>query len=422
MDNQLVYIILTLLTSAFFSGMEIAFVSANKLEMEMAIKNSKRSGRVLSRFFDNPGMFIGTMLLGNNISLVVYGILMASLLEPKIALIFSSPSIVLLIQVIISTIVILFAAEFIPKIVFRLNSKRWLVGFSWLLSFIYYVLWIPTRFIISLSEWILKVFFKENSDHVKYEIGRVDLDNFVRVKTESKHDSEELEPEIEIFQNALDFIDVKVRESMSPRNEIVAIDISESNESLLEKFIQSGHSKILVFRGSIDNIIGYVHSLEFLKNPRSFKNLLRPISIVPEATPAKDVLQQFIKDKRSLALVVDEFGGTAGMVTLEDLVEEIFGEIEDEHDREDLTERKIDNQNYIFSARHKVDYLNDNYGIGIPEKDDYETLAGYIIDEFEGLPDVGTVIETGLFFISIIKVNGPKIEEVQLTLKPVNKE
>ena len=417
MSHQITYIILTLLTSAFFSGMEIAFVSANKLEMELAIKNSKRSGRILAKFFNNPGMFIGTMLLGNNISLVVYGIIMASILEPPIQAVIQSPSLVLLIQVFISTALILFAAEFIPKIIFRLNPKKWLVGFSWLLSLVYYVLWIPTRFIISLSEGILKILFKEQTAHSKYELGRVDLDNFVRVKTDNKHDGGLLEPEIEIFQNALDFIDVKVRESMSPRNEILAIDISESNDILLEKFIQSGHSKILVFRGSIDNIIGYVHSLEFFKKPKSFKKLLRPISIVPEATPAMDVLQQFIKDKRNVALVVDEFGGTAGMVTLEDLVEEIFGEIEDEHDKEELTERKIDDQNYIFSARHEVNYLNDTYSIGIPERDEYETLAGYIIYEFEGLPDVGTVIETSLFFISIIKVNGPKIEEIQLTLK-----
>lgn len=417
MNHQITYIIFTLLASAFFSGMEIAFVSANKLEMELAIKNSKRSGKILALFFRNPGMFIGTMLLGNNISLVVYGIIMASILEPIIQTIVYSQTLVLLIQVLLSTVLILFTAEFIPKIVFRLNPKRWLVGFSWLLILAYYVLWIPTSFIIGLSEGILKLFFKESSQKGKYELGRVDLDNYVKVKSDNKQEGGALEPEIEIFQNALDFIDVKVRESMSPRNEIKAIDISESNESLLDKFIKSGHSKILVYRGSIDNIIGYVHSLEFLKKPGSFKNLLRPISIVPEATPAKDVLQQFIKDKRNVALVVDEYGGTAGMVTLEDLVEEIFGEIEDEHDKEDLVERKIDDKNFIFSARHEVNYLNDTYSIGIPEKDEYETLAGYIIHEFEGLPDVGTVIETDLFFISILKVKGPKIEEIQLTLK-----
>ena len=417
MNHQITYIIFTLLASAFFSGMEIAFVSANKLEMELVIKNSKRSGKILSLFFSNPGMFIGTMLLGNNISLVVYGIMMANILEPVIQTFVYSQTLVLLIQVLLSTVLILFTAEFIPKIVFRLNPKRWLLGFSWLLILVYYVLWVPTSFIIGLSEGILKIFFKESSQKGKYELGRVDLDNYVRVKADNKQEGGSLEPEIEIFQNALDFIDVKVRESMSPRNEIKAIDISESNKSLLDKFIQSGHSKILVYRGSIDNIIGYVHSLEFLKKPDSFKNLLRPISIVPEATPAKDVLQQFIKDKRNVALVVDEYGGTAGMVTLEDLVEEIFGEIEDEHDKEVLVERRIDDKNFIFSARHEVNYLNDNYSIGIPEKDEYETLAGYIIHEFEGLPDVGTVIETELFFISILKVKGPKIEEIQLTLK-----
>ena len=419
MNSELIYILLTLIASAFFSGMEIAFVSANKLEMELAIKNSKRSAKILVNFYKHPGMFIGTMLLGNNISLVIYGILMANVLEPIIYdnLLVQSPGLVLLIQVLCSTILILIAAEFIPKVVFQLNPKRWLVGFSWVLAFIYYLLWVPTRFTIGLSEWILKRVFRSDIANAKYELGRVDLNNFVREKTESNANGDDLEPEIEIFQNALDFRDVKVRESMSPRNELIAADISETNEEVIEKFVSSGHSKLLVYRGSVDNIIGYIHSLEMFKNPESVKKILRPISIVPEATRAKDVLQLFIKERKNVAVVVDEFGGTAGMVTLEDLVEEIFGEIEDEHDREDLTERKIDNQNFIFSARNEVNYLNDTYQLGIPEKDQYETLAGYVINVFEGLPDVGTVIETDLFFMTILKVDGPKIEEIHFTLK-----
>ena len=417
MNYDLIYIILTLLASAFFSGMEIAFVSANKLEMELAIKNSKRSAKILVSFYNNPGMFIGTMLLGNNISLVIYGILMASLLEPIIQLYIHSEGLVLFIQVILSTILILIAAEFIPKVVFQLNPKRWLVGFSWVLSFIYFLLWIPTKLTIGISEWILKNVFRTNVATAKYELGRVDLNNFVRVKTESNSNGEDIEPEIEIFQNALDFRDVKVRESMTPRNEMEAVDISATNDEVIQRFISTGHSKILVYRGSIDNIIGYVHSLEMFKNPDSVKKILRPISIVPEATRAKDVLHLFIKESRNVAVVVDEYGGTAGMVTLEDLVEEIFGEIEDEHDKEDLVERQIDKQNYIFSARHEVAYLNDTYQLEIPEKDDYETLAGYIINEYEGLPDVGTVIETDLFFMTILKIDGPKIEEVQFSLK-----
>jgi CBS domain containing-hemolysin-like protein len=417
MNYDLIYIILTLLASAFFSGMEIAFVSANKLEMELAIKNSKRSAKILVSFYNNPGMFIGTMLLGNNISLVIYGILMASLLEPIIQLYIHSEGLVLFIQVILSTILILIAAEFIPKVVFQLNPKRWLVGFSWVLSFIYFLLWIPTKLTIGISEWILKNVFRTNVATAKYELGRVDLNNFVRVKTESNSNGEDIEPEIEIFQNALDFRDVKVRESMTPRNEMEAVDISATNDEVIQRFISTGHSKILVYRGSIDNIIGYVHSLEMFKNPDSVKKILRPISIVPEATRAKDVLHLFIKESRNVAVVVDEYGGTAGMVTLEDLVEEIFGEIEDEHDKEDLVERQIDKQNYIFSARHEVAYLNDTYQLEIPEKDDYETLAGYIINEYEGLPDVGTVIETDLFFMTILKIDGPKIEEIQFSLK-----
>lgn len=417
MSEEIIYILLTLVASAFFSGMEIAFVSANKLEMELAIKNSKRSAKILIHFFENPGMFIGTMLLGNNIALVIYGILMANILEPSIQTMVQSSGLVLLIQVLFSTILILITAEFIPKVVFQLNPKRWLVGFSWVLALIYLVLWIPTRLTIGLSEWILKRVFRSDITTTKYELGRVDLNNFVREKTESNSSGDDLEPEIEIFQNALDFRDVKVRESMTPRNELIAADISESNKDVIDKFVNSGHSKILVYRGSIDNIIGYVHSLEMFKTPDSVKKILRPISIVPEATRAKDVLQLFIKERKNVAVVVDEFGGTAGMVTLEDLVEEIFGEIEDEHDKEDLTERKIDNQNFIFSARNEVHYLNDTYQLGIPEKDEYETLAGYVIYVFEGLPEVGTVIETDMFFMTILKVDGPKIEEIQFTLK-----
>jgi len=385
--------------------------------MELAIKNSKRSAKILMSFYKSPGMFIGTMLLGNNISLVIYGILMASLLEPFIQTFIQSEGLVLFIQVLLSTILILIAAEFIPKVVFQLNPKRWLVGFSWVLSFIYFLLWIPTKLTIGISEWILKNVFRTNVATAKYELGRVDLNNFVRVKTESNSNGEDIEPEIEIFQNALDFRDVKVRESMTPRNEMEAVDISATNDEVIQRFISTGHSKILVYRGSIDNIIGYVHSLEMFKKPESVKKILRPISIVPEATRAKDVLHLFIKESRNVAVVVDEYGGTAGMVTLEDLVEEIFGEIEDEHDKEDLVERQIDRQNYIFSARHEVAYLNDTYQLEIPEKDDYETLAGYVINEYEGLPDVGTVIETDLFFMTILKIDGPKIEEIQFSLK-----
>jgi CBS domain containing-hemolysin-like protein len=251
----------------------------------------------------------------------------------------------------------------------------------------------------------------------KVVLGRVDLDNYIRERTEAQHTKMDIEPEVEIFQNALDFQDVKVRESMVPRNEITAISIDEDKNVTLKIFIETGHSKILVYRESIDNIIGYIHSLEMFQNPASIKNILRPIAIIPEAIAAKDVLELFIKEKRNVAVVVDEFGGTAGMVTIEDVVEEIFGEIEDEYDKDELVERKINDKNYILSARHEVDYLNDTYNFNIPESDEYETLSGFIIYQCEGLPDVGKLIETRQFFITILKVSGPKILEVQLTIK-----
>ena len=411
------YILLSLLASAFFSGMEIAFVSANKLEMEIIIKKSNRTGRIIANFYKYPSMFIGTMLLGNNISLVVYGILMAYLIEPFIEPIVQSSALVLLIQTIISTILILFAAEFIPKAVFRLNPKKWLVGFSWLLNLLYYIFWIPTRITIGISEWILKVFLRVEKISDSVDLGRVDLDNYIREKTEILNPDMGIEPEVEIFQNALDFRDVKVRESMIPRNEITAISIEEDKNVALKMFIETGHTKLLVYRNSIDHIIGYVHSLEMFQKPKSIKNILRPISIIPEAIAAKDVLELFIKESRNVAVVVDEFGGTAGMVTIEDVVEEIFGEIEDEFDKDELVERKINDKNFIFSARHEIDYLNENYDFIIPESDEYETLSGFIINQYESLPEVGKLIETHHFFITILKVNGPKIIEVQFTVK-----
>ena len=414
MEN-LPYILLSLLSSAFFSGMEIAFVSANKLEMEIIMNKRSQTGKIIANFYMHPSMFIGTMLLGNNISLVVYGILMAYLIEPFIEPIIQSSVLILLIQTVISTILILFAAEFIPKAVFRLNPKKWLVGFSWLLNVIYYIFWIPTRITIGISEWILKVFFRMKKISSKVDLGRVDLDNYIKEKTEILH--KDIEPEVEIFQNALDFRDVKVRESMIPRNEITAISIEEDKSIALKMFIETGHSKLLVYRDSIDHIIGYVHSLEMFQNPKTIKNILRPISIIPEAIAAKDVLELFIKDNRNVAVVVDEFGGTAGMVTIEDVVEEIFGEIEDEFDKDELVERKINDKNFIFSARHEIDYLNDTYDFSIPESDEYETLSGFIIHQYESLPEVGKLIETPKFFITILKVSGPKIIEIQFTVK-----
>jgi CBS domain containing-hemolysin-like protein len=342
---------------------------------------------------------------------------MALLIEPLLVPFIHSSILLLLIQTIISTALILVAAEFIPKAIFRLNPKKWLVGFSWLLNLYYYILWIPTRFTIGISEWILKVFFRMEKVSDKVVLGRVDLDNYIRERTEAQHTKMDIEPEVEIFQNALDFQDVKVRESMVPRNEITAISIDEDKNVTLKIFIETGHSKILVYRESIDNIIGYIHSLEMFQNPASIKNILRPIAIIPEAIAAKDVLELFIKEKRNVAVVVDEFGGTAGMVTIEDVVEEIFGEIEDEYDKDELVERKINDKNYILSARHEVDYLNDTYNFNIPESDEYETLSGFIIYQCEGLPDVGKLIETRQFFITILKVSGPKILEVQLTIK-----
>lgn len=410
---------ISVLFSAFFSGMEIAFLSANRLRIELDKKQGLIPARIVSSFYTNrPSMFIGTMLLGNNIALVVYGIMMALLLEDFIRVQISSlDTVVLLIQTIISTLIILFAAEFIPKNIFRINPNRTLNIFAIPLLPIYFALYIPVLVTIGISEFVLKIFRVKKSDKEDLAFGRIDLDNIVREGAENyEEENENVDHEIQIFKKALDFSKVKARECMIPRTEIVAVNIDDEIDLLKKKFIQTGLSKILVYRDDIDNIIGYVHSYELFKQPETIKSILLPVSIIPETIPASEVLENFIKQRKNIAVVVDEFGGTSGMLTIEDIVEEIFGEIEDEHDNEDMIEEKISEEEYVFSGRLEIDYINEKYKLNIPESEEYDTLAGYLLHHIEDIPKKGQRFTINRFAFSITDVSQRKIEKINLKI------
>ncbi len=410
-----IIIILTLLASAFFSGMEIAFISANRLKIELDKNNGSLNGRLLSFFVNNESSFISTMLLGNNIALVVYGIYMAKALEPSIANIYNNEGFILVSQTIISTLLVLVTAEFLPKAIFRINPNRSLSVFSFLLFLVYWALIVPTLFTTYLSKLFLRL-FGVNIENTKQAFSKVDLDDYVKDITDRMEEEFEMEHEIQILQNALTFSTTKARDCMIPRTEITAVNVEISIDELKRKFIETGYSKILVFRDSIDNIIGYVHSYELFKKPESLKQVLLPISIVPEANLVKVLLEQFTKQKRSVAVVVDEFGGTSGMITVEDIIEEIFGEIEDEHDSDILVEKQLDDKSFLFSARLEISTLNDKYNLGFDEKDEYETLGGLIFNELAEIPEKGQKFEYKNFIFTIVEVSSNKIELVKISI------
>ena len=413
---DLVVIFITLLFSAFFSGMEIAFVSSSKLKIEVENKEGKLAAKIYSKFLKKESNFIGAMLVGNNVALVMYGVLMAKILEPWLDLFITSGIAVLLIQTLISTLIVLVSAEFLPKTIFRINPNRTLNLFCIPVWILYNVLR-PIVFVtIGLSNLILRLALKAEIKEDKPVFGKVDLDDYLQQILDQSKPEEELDSEVQIFQNALGFSDVKARECMVPRTEIVAIEINAEISDLKSKFIETGLSKILVYKDNIDNIIGYTKSFDLFRKPDTLKNIIIPISIVPETMPANETLDIFINKKKGIAVVVDEFGGTSGMITLEDLVEEIFGEIEDEHDKEVYTEQELGNGIFKFSARLEIDYLNEKYKLGIPDSDEYETLAGYIINNHESIPEKGEAIVIKNFQFEVLSVSQNRIDEVVLTL------
>jgi len=420
MFGHLILILLTLVFSALFSGLEIAFVSANKLKIEIDRKNKATfSSKILSNFAQMPSRFIGTMLIGNNIALVIYGLLMTEFISHDFILTLldiNNPWIIILMQTIVSTFIILVFAEFIPKVVFRINPNFVLHLMALPARFFYIILYPLIYIFTGLSEFALKSIAGLKILEQKPAFTPVDLDYFIREFSPENEQENHIKKDIRLFRNAMDFRNVKVRECMIPRTEIIAIEETGSMDFVKEAFVTSGLSKILIFSGSVDNIIGYVHSYEMFGNPASISNVLKPIMFIPEAMPASDALTLFIKQRKNIAVVVDEFGGTSGIVTIEDIIEEIFGEINDEFDKETFFEKKTGENEYIFSGRLEIDYLNEKYYLGIPESEDYNTLAGYIISHYESIPLQNEMISIDRFVFRILQVSEKKIEQVMLKL------
>ncbi|MGE0562397.1 MAG: hemolysin family protein [Flavobacteriales bacterium] len=415
MTISLIYVLIAIFFSAFFSGMEIAFISANRLKIELEKKQGDFSAKILSGFIQKPASFIGAMLIGNNIALVVYSIMMSQLLEPYILVYTGSETVVLLMQTLISTLIVLFFAEFLPKALLRINPNFALKFAAIPLQIIYLILFPFTYITSKISNGILFL-FKVDTSNSNLAFTKVDLEHFVMDIQERQESGEDIEHEIQIFKNALEFTDVKARECMIHRTEIIAMSIDDSIEELNRKFIETELSKILIYRDSIDNIIGYVHSIELFKKPESIKSILLPISIVPESMLASEILKQFINQRRSMAVVVDEFGGTSGVITTEDIIEEIFGEIDDEHDVEELVEKQIDENTYQFSAKTEIDYINDKYKLELPESEEYETLGGLIFYFHESIPEKDDKIFIKKFVLTINEVSNNKIELITLQI------
>ncbi|QSE98739.1 hemolysin family protein [Fulvivirga lutea] len=409
-------IIATLMFSAFFSGIEIAFVSADRLHIELQNKKGLIAGRIVSKFIQNASRFISTTLVGNTLALVLYGIYMAKLLDPIIRSslpeIFLNEPIILFSQTVLSTIIVLFTAEFLPKSIFLLNPNWMLSIFAIPMDIIYRLMYPIVVLVVSLSKFIITKVLRQKYEEDKPAFRLTDLNNYIR-NTLMADEETNVEVDTKIFNNALEFKSIRVRECMLPRTEIVAVDIEDTIEELKKAFIDSGHSKILVYRESIDDVIGYCHSLELFKKPKSIENMLTPIIIVPETMLANELMIQFISERKSLALVVDEFGGTSGIVSIEDIIEEIFGEIQDEHDDEDWVEQELDPNTYLFSARHEIDYLNDKYNWDLPIGD-YETLGGLILSLTEDLPKAGDVVKSEDYTFIIQTTNDIRIDTVKL--------
>ncbi|WP_445725603.1 hemolysin family protein [Flavobacterium sp.] len=413
MEFQIAIILITILLSAFFSGMEIAFISANKFQVELQKKKEGFTAKILKKITSNSSKFITTMLVGNNISLVIYSFFMGQLIVAFLPTMFNEFS-MLLIQTLISTIIILVTAEFLPKAIFRIYANETLWVLAPLAYFFYIIFHFISNFITFIADFVLKHFF--NSSNTKQQIifSKEELGNYITEQLGHTKDSEDIDSEIQIFQNALEFNNLKAREIMIPRTEIKAVDIVESVENLKQMFIESGYSKILVYRGSLDEVLGYAHAFEMFKNPKNIKEILMPVEFVPESMLINNVLNILTLKKRSISVVLDEFGGTSGIITIEDIVEELFGEIVDEHDTVELLENEINGREFELSARLEVDYLNETYNLDIEENEAYETLGGFIVYHNEDIPKQDEIIEINNLHFKMLKVDSSKIMEVYL--------
>ncbi len=423
---QILVICICLLLSAFFSGMEIAYVSSNKIHIELEKKQNTFLAKILGLLTAKPSQFIATMLLGNNIALVVYGYFMGDLLQHWLEMQPFGESFQwlnrfvtefgLLSQTIISTVIILLTAEFLPKVFFQIYANRLLRVLAIPAYFFYIIFSLISRFVIWISDFILKHIFKTDGDEVQLVFTKVELGNYISEQMESVSENDEVDTEIQIFQNALEFSEVKSREVMIPRTEIVAVDERTTPAALSKKFSETGLSKILVYKDTIDDIIGYVHSFALFKRPKTISSVLIPLVYVPETMLVKDVLNVLTKKRKSIAVVIDEYGGTSGMMTVEDIVEELFGEIEDEHDQVALEEQQLGDNHFLFSARHEVDYLNETYKLDFAESENYETLGGLIVDQAQLIPEEGDLITIGEWEFLIKETSSTKIELVEVRL------
>jgi CBS domain containing-hemolysin-like protein len=411
-------ILITLLMAAFFAGMEIAFLASNKLRLEIDKKQGLFSSRIIGIFQDHSGQYIATIQLGNNIAIVIYGILMARWLEPLIGKFFTSEVGILTIQTLVSTLIILILAEFLPKALVRINPNLALRFMSFPLFLVYIVLYPVSAMIHKLSNFILKSLLHVDTvdQYNNMVFGKVDLSHLIDESKELKGQStNEEKDEIKLFKNALEFSNVKIRDCMIPRTEITAVNIGSSIEELQHKFIESGFSKILVYKDNIDNMVGYVTSKELFKKPKDITSMMKDVVFVPETMPAQRLLKNFIQEHKSIAVVVDEFGGISGLLTIEDIIEEIFGEIDDEHDVDEFIEKNPEKGQYVFSGRLEIDYLNEKYGLNIPESEEYDTLAGYIIFQNQSIPKVNDKIITENYEFRILKVSRTRLDLVYLT-------
>ena len=387
-----IIILVSLIFSAFFSGMELAYLSSNRLKVELDKSKGTLTSKIIGAFYSNESNMITCLLLGNNISLVLFGLASSAILNPIIGNYIASNALILILQTVLSTLLVLFVAEFLPKAIVQLNPNKFLTLGSGFLFVLYILLFIPSQLMLFISSVLLRISGTKLEKNEKI-FNKVDLEHFIQEMNTKIPSEAHFGNEIQILQNALDFSKVKARDCMIPRTEIVSVDVEDSIEELSKLFISTGLSKIIVYRDSIDNIIGYVHSFEMFKRPQSIKQILMPISFVPEAIPGSELLEQFTKQAGNIAVVVDEYGGTAGLITIEDIIEEIFGDIEDEHDKDDWLEEKISEKEYVFSARVDISYINKTYELDIPESEEYDTLGGLIIQITESIPDEGTTVQ-----------------------------
>ncbi|WP_454979950.1 hemolysin family protein [Capnocytophaga haemolytica] len=413
---SVIIILITLVLSAFFSGFEIAYVSSNKVHIEILKKQEGVIANVLTKLTRRPSKLLATMLVGNNVALVVYGFVMGKVMTAMLPPFFQN----VVWHTVISTLVILITAEFMPKVFFQIYANQLLKIFA-IPAYFFYVLFSPlSEFVIWISDFVLRVFFKTKGDYVPLSFTKLELVDYISEQMENIPEKEEVDAEVQIFQNALEFSGVKAREIMIPRTEIVAVDINETIENLIATFVSSGFSKVLIYKDNIDDIVGYVHSFDMFKKPKNIKAVLIPIVNIPETMQINEVLNLLTRKRKSMAVVLDEYGGTSGILTLEDIVEELFGEIEDEHDKDNFIEEKISDSEYLFSARLEVEYLNEAYKFDLPESEDYETLGGLLILHNQEIPVQGEVISIPPYKFVVEACSETKVETVRLSIEEGN--